>query len=205
MFISQHFHLTAHSLFLSQMYSFLTHRLLSETRYRPAVCTAILSIWQTTLSTYNFPNEDSPWLKTSLSLRGTSPRGPTSTLLGSRLPPQTSFYLISKFRRGSRHCQHKGGTVELRLSPHLFITHLLPQHSQGLLAHQGHLFLLWGQQGLLPLQILACREHLLLLRKEETGRNAAKMCSVCNISSPAGLFTQNDGLDRELGTLFLAA
>lgn len=57
----------------------------------------------------------------------------------------------------------------------------------------------------MPLRILACREHLLLLRKEETGRNAAKMCSVCNISSAAGLLTQNDRLDRELGTLFLAA
>lgn len=138
------------------------------------MCTAVLSIWQSTLSVYNFPKKDSLWLKTSLSLRVTSLSGSTVNLLGSRLPPQSRFYLKGKFRKGSRPCQLKGGTVELHPTLHLVITHLLAQHSQGLLAHQGHLFLPWALWSLLPLQILACQEHLLLLRKEQTERNTAK-------------------------------
>lgn len=118
--------------------------------------------------------KDTLWLKTSLFLHVTSPRGLTFTFLGSRWPSQLSFYLMGKFTKGHRPCHLKGGSVELHSALHLFITHLLPQQSQGLPAHQGHLFLLWGPQGLLPLQILVCQEHLLLLRKEQTERNAAK-------------------------------
>lgn len=87
------------------------------------------------------------------------------------------------------------GTVELHPTPHRFITYLLPQHSQGLLAHQGHLFLPWGLQGLLPLQIPAFLEHLLLLRREQTGRNTAKSVFSAHLFLNSRTFHRTMGLE----------
>lgn len=170
MFMSWDFHLPVHSLFLSQLCLFLTYRLFAELS---PLCARlpVASGNQLCLCTTSLKN-DSLWLTRSFFLHVISPRGPTLPLFGSRLSLQPSFYLMGKLRKGYRPCQLKGGTVELH--PALLITHLLPRRSQGLRAHQGHLFLLWGLGSLLHPQILACREHLLLLRQEHTGRNGAK-------------------------------
>lgn len=121
-----------------------------------------------------------------------SPRGPIAIHLASRLPPQPSLDLVGELKKGYRLCQLRGGTVKLHPILHLFSTHLLPQKSQGLLSHQGHLFLPWDPRGLLLLQIPECLEHLLHLCARPLLWDLVCLEVPCSPASQKGLLFRSD-------------